>query len=370
MAPLTLDALRIADHRALVDDELLERPLRAARSRIRAWIEDAQVLPLAIRHEGRAVGAVCLYREAINPRSARIELLLGQAWLAEIGAILLDVAELAFSRENIHRLEWMQSDAHPVDNRTLHDLGFRLDGLLRHALRDGQAYRDAMLWSILRSDFPLRQYAFVPFPAAIVAIHADAERVHEIRFLRYGEQLEADWCFDAAWEQGLVDRDGRVYARRQLIERLAEAPDPEQRQPAVLREARRQLAEYLHGDRRDFDFPIAEAEGTAFQREVWTQLRAIPYGQTRSYAQLARAVLRAEGEELSAEEEERRARALARAVGGACAQNPLAVVVPCHRVIGENRRLIGFAGGLEAKSWLLDLELVVANTAEAGGAEA
>lgn len=105
-------------------------------------------------------------------------------------------------------------------------------------------------------------------------------------------------------------------------------------------EVRRQLADYLAGTRTAFDLPLAPV-GDAFRQLVWTLLRQIPYGETRTYGQLATAL----GD-----------RNLAQAVGSANALNPISIIVPCHRVVAANGDLTGFAGGLERKRWLLDLE--------------
>jgi methylated-DNA-[protein]-cysteine S-methyltransferase len=101
-----------------------------------------------------------------------------------------------------------------------------------------------------------------------------------------------------------------------------------------------QLAEYFRGERRDFDLPLAP-RGTAFQRAVWDELRRIPFGATVSYGELAARLGRP---------------GASRAVGRANATNPLPVVVPCHRVVGANGTLTGYAGGLDAKTLLLALE--------------
>ena len=107
----------------------------------------------------------------------------------------------------------------------------------------------------------------------------------------------------------------------------------------VLIEARRQLGEYFAGERTEFDLPLAP-EGTEFQRRVWEALLAIPYGEIRNYGDVARSVL-----------------GVARAVGGACGANPIAIVIPCHRVIGS-AGLTGFSSGngIDTKKALLDLE--------------
>lgn len=103
---------------------------------------------------------------------------------------------------------------------------------------------------------------------------------------------------------------------------------------------RRQLEEYLDGAREDFDFPM-EPRGTEFQRRVWAALREIPYGETRSYGDIARAIGRPQA---------------VRAVGAANGKNPLWIAVPCHRVVGSGGQLTGYAGGLELKKQLLELE--------------
>jgi methylated-DNA-[protein]-cysteine S-methyltransferase len=108
----------------------------------------------------------------------------------------------------------------------------------------------------------------------------------------------------------------------------------------VLVEASRQLDAYFAGERTTFDLPLAPA-GTAFQRSVWHELTRIPYGQTISYGELARRIANP---------------AASRAVGLANGRNPIAVIVPCHRVIGADGSLTGFGGGLDRKRTLLSLE--------------
>ncbi len=149
----------------------------------------------------------------------------------------------------------------------------------------------------------------------------------------------------------LVGDDERI-VRVDLPNTAALDPDPAWREargglPAALRQARRQLREYFDGGRRGFDLPLAPA-GTDFQRRVWQELGRIPYGETLSYGGLARRVGRP---------------GASRAVGAANGRNPLAVVVPCHRVIGADGALTGYGGGLPVKQALLDLERRVADAA-------
>jgi len=118
----------------------------------------------------------------------------------------------------------------------------------------------------------------------------------------------------------------------------AAGPDPAwQEDAAVFREAVDQLRAYFAGERRAFELPLA-ADGTAFQQRVWAALAEIPFGETRSYADVARQL----GQP-----------GASRAVGMANGRNPISIIVPCHRVIGANGTLTGYGGGLERKRWLL-----------------
>lgn len=109
---------------------------------------------------------------------------------------------------------------------------------------------------------------------------------------------------------------------------------------AVLKEAATQLQEYFTRKRTEFNLPLAP-EGTPFQQKVWNALREIPFGETRSYGEIAKRIGNSKA---------------SRAVGMANNKNPLAILIPCHRVIGANGSLVGYAGGIEIKKFLLHLE--------------
>ena len=108
----------------------------------------------------------------------------------------------------------------------------------------------------------------------------------------------------------------------------------------LLKEGIKQLEEYFEGKRIEFDIPL-ETEGTEFERTVWNALLKIPYGQTRTYKQIAEQIDRPKA---------------SRAVGRANGLNPISIFIPCHRVIGSNGKLTGYAGGLELKKRLLNIE--------------
>lgn len=134
----------------------------------------------------------------------------------------------------------------------------------------------------------------------------------------------------------LIQLSFQARTRRSLpIDETADEPDRE-----LLRATQAQLAEYFVRKRTEFELPL-HLQGPAFQRQVWAALREIPYGKTVSYGDLAASIGAPDA---------------ARAVGAANGANPIAIIVPCHRVIGADGSLVGFGGGLPRKRLLLDLE--------------
>jgi methylated-DNA-[protein]-cysteine S-methyltransferase len=139
----------------------------------------------------------------------------------------------------------------------------------------------------------------------------------------------------------LIGAAGALHAVGLPAGRDAVEPEPDWIETATpFRQAVRQLDAYFAGKLRQFDLPLAP-QGTPFQQRVWRALIDIPYGETVSYGELARRIGRP---------------AAVRAVGAANGQNPLAIVIPCHRVIGSDGRLVGYGGGLATKAALLELE--------------
>lgn len=129
-----------------------------------------------------------------------------------------------------------------------------------------------------------------------------------------------------------------VYTRLEKLER--QHPNRKKYENAILKRARKQMEEYFSGKRDHFSIPL-KADGTPFQKKVWKALREIPYGKTVSYADIARRIGQPKA---------------SRAVGNANNKNPIGIIVPCHRVVGANGSLTGYAGGLGRKAFLLRLE--------------
>jgi methylated-DNA-[protein]-cysteine S-methyltransferase len=148
-----------------------------------------------------------------------------------------------------------------------------------------------------------------------------------------------------------VDFMDRKSLKRMIANHAADHPDATW-EPSLLdlRDVVDQLDEYFNGMRFGFDLPL-DRHGSAFQAQVWTALEQIPFGETRTYGQIAKAVGQPKA---------------ARAVGLANNQNPIPIIVPCHRVIGASGKLTGYGGGLPRKKWLLQHEARFADEATVG----
>ena len=137
-----------------------------------------------------------------------------------------------------------------------------------------------------------------------------------------------------------IEENGSAVTRIFTLKDIKDKNSENLNETPLLKEAIKQINEYLDGARKDFDIPLS-LEGTEFQIKVWNELKKIPYGETRSYKEIAVGI----GNEKAC-----------RAVGMANNKNPIMIVVPCHRVIGANGKLVGYEGGLDLKEKLLNIE--------------
>jgi methylated-DNA-[protein]-cysteine S-methyltransferase len=175
---------------------------------------------------------------------------------------------------------------------------------------------------------PTAWYDIIDTPLGPLFAGGSNRGVHRIDFLRDHRNGHAGRFDEAYWVRALE----------------ADAGEPAVRDASAAAAVTRQLREYFAGTRVAFDLPLAPV-GTPWQRAVWDTLLAIPFGETATYGELAARLGRPSA---------------ARAAGASVGRNPLAIVVPCHRVVGANGALTGYAGGIERKRWLLDLETRVA----------
>ena len=137
-----------------------------------------------------------------------------------------------------------------------------------------------------------------------------------------------------------IEENGMAITRLYFINKDLEKEVEIKEETWLMKKTIKEIKEYLEGKRNSFDLPL-EPEGTEFQKKVWNALKEIPYGETRSYGEIAKII----GNEKAS-----------RAVGMANNKNPIMIMIPCHRVIGANGKLVGYAGGLDVKEKLINME--------------
>lgn len=152
--------------------------------------------------------------------------------------------------------------------------------------------------------------------------------------------MENKYYFDSPIGWLLIVENGKAITQISFAKDGADAECDQKKVTPLMREAVKQLQEFFKGIRKNFELPLAP-KGTVFQQTVWKVLQEVPYGETRSYKQVA---CMAGNEKAS------------RAVGMANNRNPIPIIIPCHRIIGANGKLVGYAGGLDVKEYLINLE--------------
>lgn len=220
----------------------------------------------------------------------------------------------------------------------------RQEALLEEALRVDDVYVDGALFSLLDSEYPDYSVGFVPFKKGVIAIRGDNEVVESTHFLVYGKKIEGVLERNVAIRSGIADANG--------VLKEPGAPEYEDLSdmafPDEVSRCMEEIFEYFQKRRSDFTIHAKPIRGSDFQKKVWEKVHEIPYGATCSYEDIA--LLLTGGDKSTAKN-------LTRAVGAACSDNPLPILVPCHRIIGKDGRLVGFSGGLEIKEFLLNHEM-------------
>lgn len=230
--------------------------------------------------------------------------------------------------------------------------GWEKEAVLRQARYNSEKmlHQDVMMYVLLRPRYKGRGAAFVLFPRGILAIYGTESYVLETGFAHFGSAFSKFWQQEAAQINNLLDDKGELRAYDELkpmfqARGLCAAPNL----PQMVKKAAIQAGEYFSGNRKDFQLEFYFQNGSRFQKKVWLALADIPFGATWSYEEMA--------EYISADDERDKAKKLSRAVGSACAANPMSLFLPCHRVIGKDGKLTGFGGGLDIKEYLLEHEM-------------
>ncbi|HAL74655.1 MAG TPA: hypothetical protein DCM45_06160 [Clostridiales bacterium] len=235
-------------------------------------------------------------------------------------------------------------------------IGFSEEGRQRHSLYHPitRLHEDVIRFSLLRPEFRLYATAFIPFKLGVFAVTGNQIGLTFADFIHYGDRLTDLYQHECAESAGILDQQGHLQLRANLVDlQIKKGIIAPEAAPEPVRRAAEQVKAYFAGELTQFDLPIAIEQGSEFQASVWDILPQIPYGTTWTYEELAYQL---------SEKDWATARRMARAVGSACGANPLPLILPCHRVIGKDRRLVGFSGGLDIKEFLLDHEIMRCNT--------
>ncbi len=253
------------------------------------------------------------------------------------------VLRIAFFSMQLHKVSWNIAISDLKMGEIAEACGMRQEAVLEEELCVDGVYVDAGMFSLLASEYPDYSVAFIRFPRGLIAVRGSSEYIEGVRFYAYDQFIEDPFDRTVAIRTGFADTDGTV--------RTDNHPDPSENKfslPSEVSKAARELSEYLKKARTKFSLNVRFSYGSDFQRHVWEEIKKIPYGSTVSYEDIAMSLT---GNDRIA------ARNLTRAVGSACADNPVPLIIPCHRVIGKDGRLVGFSGGVEIKEFLIEHEM-------------
>lgn len=261
------------------------------------------------------------------------------------------VLNYCFLEEYYHKVTVICNHGNEGLERILLGAGFMQEAVLRDEVRLKNGFEDAGQYAMLSYEYPKYNIGFVPFERGVAMIGGGADYIDSVKLFHFGQKIEDPFASNIAGSLGLLDGngglarndDGRYNLDKDQLEYL----------PAELAKACVELKEYFDSNRAGFDINVRFATGTPFQKKVWTALNSIPYGGTASYEDIA--LVLTEGKLAEA-------RKITRAVGAACSDNPVAVIVPCHRVIGKDGSIVGYSAGIDIKDYLLIQESFTAVT--------
>ncbi|NLW12720.1 MAG: methylated-DNA--[protein]-cysteine S-methyltransferase [Clostridiaceae bacterium] len=251
------------------------------------------------------------------------------------------------SQQDAVSISWLLGSEQNIGQEALTRWNYRFVACLRAQMADptGACRHDAWLYrtdALLRPDLGI---SFVGFKFGWLAVSGSCRGIRKIEFVRTGSQIADIIVSMHAKFLGLLDDQGSVLSPDKVGRIVAK--DAGWQVPLPVSKAADQLEEYLTGNRKEFDLELEREHYSDFQRRVWEEISNVPYGVTATYEDLA-IKLASPGQ---------KPYSLARAVGTACASNPLPLVVPCHRIIGKDGRLTGFNGGVDIKEYLLNHEM-------------
>lgn len=340
---IELRSIHIRDSAVLRSRGLMEGTLALIEDDIRSFGKGSSGEAMIALKNDDIYAMVKLFRPDRKNCRAHLEFVFTNDANADTQSAIVDrLLEYCFLEQFYHKVTVICDSGNEGFERIIKGAGFVQEAVLRDETRKKTGFSDSGLFSMLSYEYPAYNVCFVPFERGVAMVGGGKGYVDKVRLLHYGQKIEDDkFAENVAGGLGLLEEsgglarnDGRYSIDAEQIEYL----------PEEVGRASLQLAEYFSSSRAGFDINIEFSQGTDFQREVWKALCNIPYGATVSYEDIAMAITGGD---------KAKARKITRAVGAACGDNPVAVIVPCHRVIGKDGSIVGYSAGIDIKDYLL-----------------
>lgn len=243
--------------------------------------------------------------------------------------------------KHIHKIELIIEYDDHITEQAATELGFVQISVMADEipLSDG-SFKDAGMFSLVLPDYKGYNVGFLAFQRGITAVYGTNDHIDKLKVFHYGDEPKDYLTKTVAQAVGILDAEQRFLPRNS--EEYFDLDNSFL--PSEVEKAVDQLSEYFIKKRDTFDIKVEFNDCTPFQKEVWNALCSIPYGKTVSYEDVAEMI------------DKQKARKLTRAVGAACGDNPVPIIVPCHRVIGKDGKLVGYSLGVDIKDFLLQHE--------------
>ena len=340
---IDLRKIHIADSSELRKRGLMEGTLKLIEDDIRSFGTGSQGEAMLASKDGVIYALIKLFRPDRKMCRAHIEFVFTPDANADTQSGVVDeILRYCFRDEFYHKVTVICNHGNEGLERILTGAGFIQEAVLKDEVRLKNGFEDAGLFAMLSYEYPKYNVCFVPFERGVAMVCGGADYIDAVDLFHYGQKIEDPFACNIAAGLGLLDGngglarndDGRYNLEKEQLDYL----------PGELAKAYVELREYFDSMRAGFDINVRFTSGTPFQKKVWNALNTIPYGATASYEDIA---LKLTDGNL------RDARKITRAVGAACSDNPVGVIVPCHRVIGKDGSIVGYAAGIDIKDYLL-----------------
>ncbi|MCQ2467189.1 MAG: methylated-DNA--[protein]-cysteine S-methyltransferase [Clostridia bacterium] len=338
--------LLISDASLLREAEIYTGSIISIENKIREMILDKSKLAYVILHNDLLVCLATMIPTCIGSNNVRLNILFSSLsvdpeYYEKVISLIL---YKGFFDKKFHKISLVIGVNDYLLASAAVDCGMIQEAVLHdEILNDEDEYIDAGLFYALLPEYKGYNVGFVPFQRGVVAIYGADTYVDGVSIYRYEDKIDDYLSLTVAKHIGIADKYGFLLPRND--EAYSEINDdeflPDEVAKAVL-----QMKEYFLKKREKFEINCRFVTGTSFQHSVWRLLNDIDYGVTVSYEDIA----------LKLTSNTNEARKLTRAVGSACSENPIPIIIPCHRVIGKDGKLVGYSGGIDIKDFLLQHE--------------